>query len=114
LKNIIYELYKPRCLRLALKKEWYEKIKSGMKTTEYREVKPYWDKRIRTLYHYNNTPDFNKIIFSLGYTKKCLIAEITNITIESGLNDLNKTDPFKNTYAIHFKNVREYKTAGTF
>ena len=29
-------------LIFPLKKEWYEKIKSGEKTIEYREVKPYW------------------------------------------------------------------------
>lgn len=29
-----------------LKKEWFEKIKSGEKTHEYREVKPYWTTRI--------------------------------------------------------------------
>ena len=29
-----------------LKKEWFEKIKSGQKTHEYREVKPYWTKRL--------------------------------------------------------------------
>ena len=29
-----------------LKKEWFEKIKSGEKTHEYREVKEYWFKRL--------------------------------------------------------------------
>lgn len=29
-----------------LKKIWFEKIKSGEKTHEYREATPYWDKRI--------------------------------------------------------------------
>ncbi len=33
-------------LIFPLKKEWYEKIKSGEKTIEYREVKPYWEKRL--------------------------------------------------------------------
>jgi len=33
-------------LIFPLKKQWYEKIKSGEKTIEYREVKPYWSKRI--------------------------------------------------------------------
>lgn len=35
-------------LIFPLKKEWYEKIKSGEKTIEYREVKPYWTKRLYT------------------------------------------------------------------
>lgn len=33
-------------LIFPLKKEWYEKIKSGEKTVEYREVKDYWTKRL--------------------------------------------------------------------
>ena len=33
-------------LIFPLKKEWYYKIKSGEKTIEYREMKPYWSKRI--------------------------------------------------------------------
>ena len=32
-------------LVFPLKREWFEKIKSGEKTHEYREVKPYWEKR---------------------------------------------------------------------
>lgn len=34
-------------LIFPLKKEWYEKIRSGEKTVEYREVKPYWYIRLR-------------------------------------------------------------------
>ncbi|UTC82653.1 hypothetical protein [Treponema denticola] len=33
-------------LVFPLKKEWYDKIKSGKKTIEYREMKPYWSRRI--------------------------------------------------------------------
>lgn len=33
-------------LTFNLKKEWFEKIKSGEKTHEYREYKPYWRKRL--------------------------------------------------------------------
>lgn len=37
-------------LIFPLKKQWYEKIKSGEKTIEYREVKPYWTKRLEKLW----------------------------------------------------------------
>lgn len=33
-------------LHLSLKKEWYNLIESGEKTEEYREIKPYWLKRL--------------------------------------------------------------------
>lgn len=47
-------------LTFILKKEWYEKIKSGEKTVEYREVKPYWNLRINKEFHLNQLP-FEKI-----------------------------------------------------
>ena len=96
----------PRCLRFVLKGVWFDKIKSGEKCIEYREVKPYWDKRIRNLYHFNNTPDYNKCIFTRGYTNKMLIAEIESIQIINGGNTDLHVD--KNVYAIHIKNVKEY------
>lgn len=33
-------------LHLPLKAQWYEMIESGTKTEEYREIKPYWLKRL--------------------------------------------------------------------
>ena len=33
-------------LTFNLKKEWFDKIKSGEKTHEYREVKDYWTDRL--------------------------------------------------------------------
>lgn len=46
-------------LTFNLKKEWFEKIKNGEKTHEYRVVKPYWTKRIISqkglFFHVNNS-----------------------------------------------------------
>lgn len=33
-------------LHLILKRKWYEMIASGIKKEEYREIKPYWEKRL--------------------------------------------------------------------
>ena len=35
-----------KTLHLPLKAKWYEMIESGVKTEEYREIKPYWMKRL--------------------------------------------------------------------
>ena len=35
-----------RILHLTLKRKWYEMVASGIKTEEYREIKPYWEKRL--------------------------------------------------------------------
>lgn len=41
-------------LDLVLKSEWFDKIKSGEKTVEYREIKPYWQKRIYRLLDFSS------------------------------------------------------------
>ncbi len=35
-----------KTLTLSLKKQWFDLIKAGVKTEEYREIKPYWEKRL--------------------------------------------------------------------
>ena len=33
-------------IRLSLKKQWFEMTKTGIKTEDYREITPYWVKRL--------------------------------------------------------------------
>lgn len=35
-----------KTLTLSLKEKWFDMIKSGEKKEEYREIKPFWDKRL--------------------------------------------------------------------
>lgn len=35
-----------KILNLVLKGHWYDMIERGEKTEEYREIKPYWEKRL--------------------------------------------------------------------
>ena len=103
-----------KILDLPLKKEWYNMIETNIKTEEYREVKPYWIKRIlRTINieytHYiavdNECAEFytnniellridleaggfhkkvSHVRFSYGYTKRTMLREIESITIGYG------------------------------
>ena len=112
-------------LIFPLKKQWYEKIKSGEKTIEYREVKLYWIKRINKAiqehnYEHNYTAckfhqDFpinvtflNPMIcyLQLGYNPETrLKANIVKIEVMNGRNtDLAIN---KNVYAIHLRDVQE-------
>ena len=108
-------------LIFTLKKEWYEKIKSGEKTIEYREVKPYWIKRIEKEINWNITViskigqghDFNGNYINhpcklrLGYTSKYMTANIVKIEVVDGKDtDLHIDKP---VYAIHLTDVREDK-----
>lgn len=108
-------------LIFPLKKEWYEKIKCGEKTIEYREVKPYWTNRLekpfgQLFYTWiGKLPsypcEFERGIFPcrlrLGYTDKYMGAYIIKIQIVDGKNtDLHIDKP---VYAIHLADVREEK-----
>ena len=118
-------------LIFPLKKEWYNKIKSGEKTIEYREVKLYWIKRIsNATQEWNYQNNYASVIFEsktneevkgitkMAFIKKmpCILqngynpktrlkADITKIEVVNGKNtDLAINKP---VYAIHLSNVRE-------
>lgn len=55
-------------LYLPLKSEWYNLIESGIKKEEYREIKPYWIKRL--CISDSDFKHYDKVKFSYGYTKK--------------------------------------------
>ena len=111
-------------LIFILKKEWYEKIKNGEKTIEYREVKPYWERRFQNFKdwyslfvapkdkdyfkkHYPVTLDCSLVycVFRLGYTNKYMAAIMKKIEIVDGKNtDLHIDKP---VFAVHFAEVVE-------
>jgi hypothetical protein len=49
-----------KILHLTLKKQWFDLIASGTKKEEYREMKPYWHKRLNQ--------HFDAICFKNGYS----------------------------------------------
>ena len=102
-------------LIFPLKKEWYEKIKSGEKTIEYREVKPYWQIRLwhegclpvseLIAYNYEEIRDIAWPVFcymQMGYKPETrLEAVIKKVEIKNGKEtDLHIDKP---VYVIHFK-----------
>ena len=118
-------------LIFPLKKEWYEKIKNGEKTIEYRKVKPYWTKRIATslcrpmFALYSPKEVFSKVsavgfkrkfascypanacLLRLGYTRKKMTAYISLIEVVDGKEtDLRINKP---VYAIHLTDIEEVK-----
>lgn len=104
----------------SLKKEWYEKIKSGEKIIEYREAKPYWTKRLNSCFiipaasqlleGIRKELTFNYVFsckLRLGYTKEYLSARIIKIEIMDGMDtDLHIDKP---VYAIHLTKLKEIK-----
>ena len=68
-------------LILPLKRMWFAKIWNGEKQTEYREVKPYWTKRIGSWVG-DNTPRF--IVFQIGYQKDGLRLLVQTAGVDIG------------------------------
>ena len=113
-------------LIFPLKKEWYEKIKSGEKTIEYREVKPYWTKRFINAGCENNKGDIELLLkgeivclhpiispickLRLGYSNTYMKARIKNISIIDGKKSDLHID--KSVYAIHLDEVIEEEKKG--
>ena len=50
-------------LVLNVRERWFRDIESGVKTEEYRELKPYWAKRLEG-------KTYDNVIIRLGYPKK--------------------------------------------
>ncbi len=85
----------PIVLKLVLTDHWFEEIKSGRKTHEYRIETPYWRKRIvqNGFFH-----SFDFVQFQKAYRKnpERMTFKIKQISIINGLNtDLHiDTDVF--------------------
>lgn len=58
-------------LTLSLKKQWFDKIKSGEKKEEYRENSEYWQRRLYRSMDANDAEfkHFDRLVFTLGYPK---------------------------------------------
>lgn len=63
-----------KVLHLTLKKEWFAMIASGKKLEEYREIKPYWNKRLLNR-------EYDAIQFRNGYHRNAptMIVELKEI-----------------------------------
>lgn len=109
-------------LIFILKSCWYDKIASGEKEIEYREVKPYWRQRVKSILppcFYSNIKKINATIkrekleatyeeyvrplcqLRKAYTSERMIAKIKKIVIVNGLATDLKID--KPVYAFHLE-----------
>lgn len=49
-----------KILHLTLKKQWFEMVAANIKKEEYREIKPYWNKRL-------SHKKYDAVLFKNGY-----------------------------------------------
>lgn len=93
-----------KILHLSLKKEWYNMIESGIKTEEYREIKPFWCKRLihdydesmeefgAIIFDDKNFKQYDVVKFSYGYTKRTMTFEIESISVGYGKREWGAPD----------------------
>lgn len=105
-----------KTLDLVLKGEWYDMIESGVKTEEYRQVKPYWCKRLTGLArccryslpsseegqricqmsglacHSGNEIQYDKVRFRRGYTKQNMTFAIDSMRLGYGKTEWGAPD----------------------
>ena len=83
-------------LKLTLKKKWFDLIDQGIKTEEYREIKPYWYKRLVFEYEESfkdtfitSMKTFDLVEFTNGYnsTSPKIVLECQNISVGQGLTE---------------------------
>lgn len=84
-----------KILDLVLKGEWFDMIKNGPKREEYREIKPYWTKRIEK-------NKYTHVKFRRGYTNQSIMFSIENITVGHGNTDWGAPAD-KDVYIIKIK-----------
>jgi hypothetical protein len=81
-----------KVLHLTLKKKWFDMIASGEKKEEYREMKPYWRKRL--------VKDYDIIRFKNGYGKNVPTMDIEFKGVQSSLGIIEWGAPEKETVYI--------------
>lgn len=75
-----------KTLHLVLKRKWWDMIQSGIKTEEYREIKPYWEKRLIKFENAHLLRGLFFVTFQLGYQKNAprMTFELESISIGKG------------------------------
>ena len=99
-------------LTLPIKKKWFDMIKSGEKKEEYREIKPYWTKRLGFISNDEKTKVYqvNKyILLRNGYSRnsptlKCYV----KINVDYGKPEWG-AEPNKEYYVLKILSVEEVK-----
>jgi hypothetical protein len=87
-------------LHLTLKKKWFDMIVSGEKKEEYREIKPYWIKRLR-----HGHSKHKAIKFRNGYAKDAptITVKLTGITRGIGYKEWGA--PKHTVFILHLGKV---------
>ena len=71
-----------KILHLTLEKKWFDEILAGTKKFEYRDIKPYWTKRL--FEEDGSVRNYDIIYFRNGYSKDCRKMKVEFKGVEEG------------------------------
>ena len=73
-------------LKLVLNYKWYDMVEAGIKKEEYRDITPYWDKRLERYARLLREGESANVTFYRGYAKdrKRITYQILSITQGTG------------------------------
>lgn len=76
-------------LKIIIKGEYFDMIKSGEKKIEYREVTPFWTSRLFD--KEGKKRSYDNVLFINGYNKDArrLTTEFKGVTIKNGVYNIN-------------------------
>lgn len=100
-----------KILELNLKKKWFDMILAGIKTDEYREIKPYWRKRLLHPFYplIKQFREYDAVRFSNGYAKnrRQMLVKLKDIEIGIGYAPWGATDEL--TFILKLGEILETK-----
>ncbi|WP_295055347.1 hypothetical protein [uncultured Fibrobacter sp.] len=100
-----------KTLTLTIAEPWFSMIRDGTKKEEYREIKPFWKKRLRNVVLktalstvYKGFQRYDTLVFTLGYpkagdTERRLVFNNPKICIGTGRPEWG-AEPGKNYFVI--------------
>ena len=78
-----------RILKLTISRQWFDMILYGEKKEEYREIKPYWERRLYHIYYpqIRQFREYDAVEFRNGYSKKSPVMLVDCIEITAGIGN---------------------------
>ena len=89
-----------RILHLTLKKQWFDMIASGVKREEYREIKPYWTRRLADL-----GTEYDAVKFRNGYRRDSPTVTVELDGVFSGMGRKEWGAPNERVYILRLGNI---------
>ena len=86
-----------KILHLVLKAQWYNLIEQGEKKEEYRDITPYYDKRLRNAD--GSFKQYDAVCFHYGYSSKTMTYKVEDVFVGEGVSSWG-ADPNKKYYVI--------------